>query len=160
MEAGTQSALLIVWGLFWMLALTVVLAHPLFRPNRMQIRRTLRLNLNRWHALQHRIRGHILLRLGKALLWLAHRLEQKTSPPLWLRLLFKLIFDLGFIYLFWHLLFHQPMNWSIFLGMLLGDLSVEGARAWRKRKKQRLLETSSGESAAIKSVQEQPTDTL
>lgn len=154
MDSGTQAALLIVWALFWMLTLTVMMVHPMFRSTRIQIRRSLRLNLNRWNAMQQLLRGRLLLRLGRTLLWLARRVEQLSAAPYWVRLLLRVANGTVLVYLFWHLVFRQPMSWEFLLGFLMGELGMQGVKAWRQRKKQRLQATTSGENTPIKSVRE------
>ena len=161
MEAGTQSALIMIWALFWMLVLSLMMVHPMFRATRIQIRRSLRLNLNRWRVVQHqiqsrmlRLRGRFLIRLGKSLLWLARPLAEGSSPPFWVRFLLNQAFNLIFMYLLWHLLFRKPMNWSYVIGFLGTSWTTDGVKAWWKRRKQR-SETPPADNAAIKPAQEQ-----
>ena len=117
MEAGTQSALIIVWVLFWMLTLSLMIVHPMFRLTRIQIRRSVRLNLNRWRTVRQRLRiqrlhgqDYCRIRFGKALLWLADRVEHGASPPFWVRLVMNLFFHFIFMYVFWHLICRQPID--------------------------------------------------
>jgi len=162
MEAGTQSALIMIWALFWMLALSLMMVHPMFRATRVQIRRSLRLNLNRWRTAQQRmrarmlrVRGRLLIKMGRSLLWLARQLEQKSSSPFWMRALVNLSFHTLFMYLFWHLICRQPMTWAYFFGYLSAVWTMDGVKAWRKRRKQRAQETPPTDSSSLKPAEAQ-----
>ena len=164
MDAGIQSALFMIWALFWMLALSLMMVHPMFRATRVHIRRSLRLNLNRWrvgqkllHARMLLFRERLLVRMGKTLLWLARGLQKKTPFPLWVRLPVRLSGRIAFFYLFFHLLLRQSMHWQDFLICLLVWEILDATEwAW-KRRKRRLQGSPSagGEASRTKPVQEQ-----
>ncbi len=148
MGVGTQSILLIVWGLSWMLALSMVMVHPSFRRTRIQIRRSLRLHLNCWQTAQKRLRGRLkrfqgllLIGLGKTMLWLAERLERRESPPLWIRIPLRFLGNLLWFYLFYHLIGHEKMTWQATLAYLVFSEVLDAARNAWKRRKQRLRAT-------------------
>ncbi|MCW3100400.1 MAG: hypothetical protein JWL77_6018 [Chthonomonadaceae bacterium] len=162
MEAGTQSALLLIWALFWMLVLSLMMVHPMFRMTRVQIRRSLRLNLNRWSVTRQRMRGRMLLyrgrfriRLGKSMLWLARYLKKETSPPFWIRFPAHLLGRLVWFYLFMHLLLRQSMTWQNVLGCLALWEVMDVVERWWKRRKQRLQEINAGGASPVKPAQEQ-----
>lgn len=162
MEAGAQSALLIIWVLFWMLALSLLIVHPMFRPTRVQIRRSLRLSLHRRRAAQARLRGRTLriqgflnIRLGKGLLWLAECLEKGVSPPRPIRFLMGLLGNLVYCYVFIHLIFRETLTWQYVLAFLAITYAFEGVKTWWKRRKQRIQETTSGADPAVKPSAEQ-----
>jgi hypothetical protein len=162
MEAGTQSALLLIWTLFWMLVLSLMMVHPMFRTTRIQIRRSLRLNLNHWQVARQRMRGRMLLyrgrfrrRLGKSLLWLARCLKKETSPPFWVRFPAHLLGRLVWYYLCVHLLLRQPMTWQNVLGCLALWEVMDVVERWWKRRKQRLQGTNAGDTSTVKPSQEQ-----
>jgi hypothetical protein len=159
MEAGTQSALLIIWVLFWMLTLSLLIVHPMFRPTRIQIRRSLRLSLHRGRTMRNRMRGRMLrcrglfkLGLGRTLLWLARRLQNETPPPPWLRLPMRLGKHLVFFYLVVHLLFRQPMDWPTVLTFLGVWEMLDAIEGWWKRRRKRLQAAGSGGDSTVKSV--------
>jgi hypothetical protein len=162
MDAGTQSALLMIWALFWMLVLSLMMVHPMFRATRIQIRRSLRQNLSRWNTTRQllrarmlRFRGRFLVRVGKTLLWMAHGLEKRESRPTWLRLLIRLPGRLLYIYLFFHLLFRQPLTWPEVLSYVLGMEVLDALHNAWKRRKQRLQGSMPGSSSTMKPAEEQ-----
>ena len=162
MEPGTQSALIIVWVLFWMLTLSLMMVHPMFRPARIQIRRSLRMNLNRWRIVQQKLRiqrfraqGYCRIRFGKALLWLADRVENSESPPFWVRCVTNLLFNFIFMYVFWHLICRQPMTWSYVVGYLTASWGFDGVKLWSKRRKQQIPEKHPVETSPVKPANEQ-----
>ena len=162
MEAGTQSVFLVVWALFWMLALSLTMVHPMFRATRIQIRRSLRLKLNRWRMMRHRMRGRMLrcqgyclIRVSKAFLWLARCLEKGVSPPFWVRLPMRLSGRSLFLYLAFHVVGRQPLTWQDMLIYLTMMEALDALHNGWKRRKQRLQETDSGDGSSIKPAQEQ-----
>jgi hypothetical protein len=163
MDAGTQSALLIVWALFWMLTLSLMMVHPMFRTTRIQLRRSLRLYLNRKRVAQSRLRarmllfrGHLFVGLSRAILWLERCLQKETSPPLWIRLSVRLSIRSAFFYLFFHLLLRQSMNWQdVLIGLLVWETLDTIERAWKRRKQRRQGIPSTGDASRIKPTQEQ-----
>jgi len=161
MEAGTQSVLILIWALFWMLVLTLMMVHPMFRPARVQLRRSLRLNLNRWNIVRNRIRGrllrlkgHLLRRLGRALLWLARCLSKEAAAPLWIRLPLRLLGRISIFYLIMHLLFRQAMDAPNVL-LYLTVWAALDVEKWWKRRKLRLQGTEAGTNPPVKPAQEQ-----
>ncbi len=164
MEAGTQSALLIIWVLFWMLALSLLTVHPMFRRTRIQIRRSLRLSLQRGRTTRSRMRGRMLrcrglfkLGLGKTLLWMARGLERRldcmekgTTPPLWVRLPMRLVGNTVYFYLFVHVLFRQHITWLNVLAYLAFSEATQPVFAWWKRRKKSGPETISDETPGDK----------
>ena len=161
MDAGTQSALLIVWALFWMLTLSLMMVHPMFRATRVQIRQSLRLNLNRRRVAQSGLRARMLLfrgrlfvRLSRAILWLARCLQRETSFPLWIRLPTRMSVRSAFFYLFFHLLLRQSMNWQDFLVYFLVWETLDAIeRAWKRRTQRRQGIPLAAEASRIKPTQ-------
>ncbi len=161
MDAGTQSALFMIWALFWMLALSLIMVHPMFRATRVQIRRALRLNLNHWRVAQTRLRarmllfrGYLFVRLDKALLWLARCLQKEKAHPLWIRLSVHLAGRIAFFYLFFHLLLRQDFLICLLVWQTLHTIEW----AWKRRKRRLRGILSTGEASRIKPVQEQRAD--
>lgn len=156
MEAATQSALLMIWALFWMLALSLLMVHPTFRTTRIRIRRSLRGRINRWRTTRHRVRHHLVrcrtlvcLGLAMALVALAGFLRAKETAPPWRRLLIRLSGRCISGYLFVRLVFGQEPGWKDVLIYLMIMETLDALHNGWRRRRQRLQTAPSGESSTI-----------
>ena len=154
MEAGTQSVLILLWAMFWMLVLSLMMVHPMLRTMRVQIRSSLRLYTHNWRATQHRMKAHFRVRLGKTLLWLIRGLEHRSSSPLWMRFAIKQVFNLVFMYLMWRLISREPLHWTYVLGFFAMNWTTDGIITWWKRRKQRLRGTPSQDLTGAKPAEQ------
>lgn len=155
MDAGTQSAVLIVWALLWMLSLSLMMVHPLFGPTRNQIRRSVRLRLHRWRTARRLLQYKIVLWLLRVRERRTQRAEQSRPPtPLWLRFLVGLLSHF-FLYVFWHLICRQPITWTYVFGYLVAGWTIDGVKLWAKRRKERLEAPNPEETPPVKPANEQ-----
>lgn len=156
MDAGSQSAFLIVWELCWMLSLSLMMVHPLFGPTRNQIRRSVRQRLNRWRTARRLLQYKIVLWLLRVRERRTQRAEQGRPPtPLWLRFLISLLSHFIFLYVFWHLICRQPVTWAYVVGYLAACGTIDGVKLWAKRRKERLQEPNTEETPPVKPANEQ-----